>query len=51
MMDDDATTPMTEMTQMTDNDADKDTATQTKGNDTDYDDAAADVNAAMQTMR
>ncbi len=39
------------MTQMTDKDTDNDTATQMTGNDTEDDDAAADVNAVMQTTR
>jgi hypothetical protein len=36
---------------MTDDDADNDAATQTMGNDTDNDDTATDVDAAMQTTR
>jgi hypothetical protein len=36
---------------MTDNDADDDAATQTTGNDADDNNAAADIDAAMQTMR
>ncbi len=38
-------------TQMRDNNADDNVATQTMGNDADDDHAAADVNAAMQTTR
>jgi hypothetical protein len=37
--------------QIMDNDTDDDTATQTTGNDADDNDAATDVNAAMQTTR
>ncbi len=39
------------MMQMMDNNADNATATQTTGNNTDEDNAAADVDAVMQTTR
>jgi hypothetical protein len=36
---------------MTDNDADKDAATQAMGDDADNDDAATDIDAVTKTMR
>jgi hypothetical protein len=38
-------------TQLTNDDADKDAATQTMGDNADNNDAAADINAAMETTR
>jgi hypothetical protein len=39
------------MKQMTDNNADNDAATQTRGDNADNNNAAADVDATMQTTR